>query len=96
MFLIPLLLGAGLVLVGLALVTDHRGLAQRSVDTYFNPLHADPGLLRTFSRLGFEHPGTDVLRHAPLQRRLVRIWGGFASVFGLVFLVVGVVLFVRA
>ncbi|MEV1049745.1 hypothetical protein [Streptomyces sp. NPDC049887] len=91
-----LLLGAGLTLVGLALVTDHRGIAQRTVDTYCNPAHADPALLRTFDRLGFEQPGMDFLRYAPLQRRLVRIWGGIASVFGLAFLVVGVVLFVRA
>ncbi|GAB3172426.1 hypothetical protein [Streptomyces incanus] len=96
MFLVPLLLGAGLILVGLALMTDHRGIAQRTVDTYFNPAHAAPSLLRTFNQLGFEHPGMDFLRYAPLQRRLVRIWGGFMCVFGLGFLAAGVVLFVRA
>ncbi|MFV5998743.1 hypothetical protein ACNPQM_42030 [Streptomyces sp. NPDC056231] len=96
MYLLPLLLGVGLILVGLALATDHRGIAQRIVDTYLNPAHAAPSLLRTFNRLGFEHPGMDFLRYAPLQWRFVRIWGGFLSAFGLAFLAAGVVLLVRA
>ncbi|WP_406405785.1 hypothetical protein [Streptomyces sp. NBC_01643] len=96
MYLVPLLLGLGLILVGLALATDHRGIAQRTVDTYLNPAHADPVLLRAVYRLGFEHPGMAFLRYASLQRRLVRIWGGFLSFFGLVFLAAGVVLLVRA
>ncbi|WP_030935880.1 hypothetical protein [Streptomyces sp. NRRL B-24720] len=66
------------------------------MDTYLNPVHADPSLLRTFSRLGFEHPGMDLLRNTPFQRRLVRVWGGLISVFGLAFLAAGVVLLVRA
>ena len=78
MYLVPLLLGLALTLAGLALATDHRGIAQRIVDTYLNPAHADPSLLRTFSRLGVEHPGMDFLRHAPRQRRFVRIWVGFS------------------
>lgn len=96
MYLVPLLLGLGLTLVGLALATDHRGIAQRIVDTYLNPAHADPSLLRTFNRLGFEHPGMDFLRYAPCQRRFVRIWGGLLSAFGLAFLAAGVVFLVRA
>ncbi|WP_406502658.1 hypothetical protein [Streptomyces sp. NBC_01602] len=96
MYLVPLLLGLGLILVGLALATDHRGIAQRTVDTYLNPAHADPSLLRAFNRLGFEHPGMDFLRYTPRQRRLVRIWGGFLSVFGLAFLAAGIVLLVHA
>lgn len=96
MYLVPLLLGLGLILVGLALATDHRGIAQWTVDTYLNPAHADPVLLRAVNRLGFEHPGMAFLRHASLQRRLVRVWGGFLAIFGLVFLAAGVVLVVRA
>lgn len=95
MYLVPLLLGLGLILVGLALAANHRGITQRTVDTYLNPAHADPGLLRTFNRLGFEHPGMDFLRYAPLQRHFVRIFGGFLSVFGLALLAVGVVFLVR-
>lgn len=96
MYLAPLLLGPGMILAGLALATDFRGIATRTVDTYLNPAHADPGLLRTFHRLGFEHPGMDFLRYAPLQRKLVRIWGGLICALGFGFLATGVSLMIRA
>ncbi|MCX4681981.1 hypothetical protein OG413_43090 [Streptomyces sp. NBC_01433] len=95
MYLVPLLLGLGMVLIGLALATDHRSIAKRAVDTYLNPAHADTSLLRTFNRLGFEHPGMDFFHYAGRQRRLVRVWGGFLVAFGLVFLAAGVVLLLR-
>ncbi|PWI10365.1 hypothetical protein DIZ27_12175 [Streptomyces sp. NWU339] len=96
MSLIPLVLGVGIVLGGLALATDHRGVAQRVVDTQLNPAYTESGILRGFSRLGREHPGMDFSRNAPRLRMLVRIWGGIAVVAGLGFLAVGVALLVRA
>lgn len=96
MYLAPLLLGPGMILAGLALATDYRGIAKRTVDTYLNPAHADPGLLRTFNRLGFEHPGMDFLRYAPLQRKLLRIWGGLLCALGGAALATGIALMIRA
>ncbi|MHC5702358.1 hypothetical protein HHX38_04490 [Streptomyces sp. PKU-MA01144] len=85
------LLGVGVTLVGLALAMDYRGVVQRIVDTFLNPAHADPVLLRTFKRLGFEHPGLDFFRSIPLLRWFLRIWGGFVSVIGLCCVAVSVV-----
>ncbi|WP_406727356.1 hypothetical protein WJ438_25845 [Streptomyces sp. GD-15H] len=96
MTLIPLVLGVGIVLGGLTPVTDHRGVAQRVVDTQLNPAYTEPGILRGFSRLGREHPGTDFARSAPRLRVLVRIRGGIAVVVGLGFLAVGTALLIRA
>lgn len=95
MHLIPILLGAGVVLVGLALATNHRGIAQRIVDTQLNPANADTSVLRIVGRLGSEHPGMDFSRAAPRLRVLVRGWGAGVALIGLGFLTVGIALLVR-
>ncbi|MEV4879845.1 hypothetical protein [Streptomyces cyaneofuscatus] len=95
MSLIPPLLGAAVFLAGLALATDHRGAARWVVETFFNPAHADRGVMRTFQRLGAQHPGMDFYRNADRLRRFVRVWGGFICALGFLFLTMSVVFLVR-
>ncbi|MEV7422911.1 MULTISPECIES: hypothetical protein [unclassified Streptomyces] len=92
---VPLLLGLGITLPGLALVTDYRGCARYIVDTHLNPIHADSSLKRAFSRLGFDHRDMGTARYAPRARMLLRIWGGFATVFGLLLIATGIMVLTR-
>ncbi|MFE6918096.1 hypothetical protein [Streptomyces rubiginosohelvolus] len=94
MSLIPPLLGGGLFLAGLVLAADHRGAARWVVEVLLNPAHADPRLLRRYTRWGIDHPQMRFHPTAPRQRQLVRIWGGFVSGLGLFVLTVSTVFLV--
>ncbi|WP_327272623.1 hypothetical protein OG609_10850 [Streptomyces sp. NBC_01224] len=80
---VPLLLGAGLFLFGLALAANYRGLAHRVVNIYLNPAFFDPYHLRRLKRRGVDHPGMVFLANTEHQQRRVRILGGAQTALGL-------------
>ncbi|MFE7457163.1 MULTISPECIES: hypothetical protein [unclassified Streptomyces] len=93
--LTPLLMGAAMVLAGLALATDYRGAARMFANASWNPNQGDRAILRHYARRRIDHPELHFFEHAPRYPRSVRIWGGCLSAVGLVFLAGGALSLVR-